>query len=154
MAGFNAGPVWSFLQVNCTIRGPGGSISLSDGGIAKEGITFAMTQDVSAMMIGADGAGMHSVHADRSGRITVRLLKNSIRNRMLMDMFNFQRVAAYAGQNLISLSNPYWGDDLTAAGVAFVKQPDYIAAEDGGMNEWAFNAIYIDQRLGDGSVVL
>ena len=148
-----SGPTYSFVYVNCTLRGPGGSIILSDGGTAKEGITIAMTQDVSAMVIGADGSGMHSIHADQSGRITVRLLKNSPINAALMAMFNYQRLPAYGGQNIISLSNAYWGDEITCTGVAFVKQPDYVASEDGGMNEWAFNAIYIDQRLGDGSLV-
>jgi hypothetical protein len=56
--------VYSFLDVSATISGPGGTFSIgSDAGVAEEGITTAYTGEKNTMTIGADGAGMHSLHA-------------------------------------------------------------------------------------------
>ena len=146
---------YSFLDVQASIVGPGGSLILSEGGVSDEGITVAMTEDKTSMVTGADGSGMHSLHASKSGRVTVRLLKNSPLNAALMSMYNFQSTsAAYAGRNTITVQNPSWGDDFDCRECAFVKIPDNVNAKDGGMMEWQFNAIYIDPQLGDGSLVI
>ena len=146
-----ANPSYSFLDVQCSLAGPGGALNLSEGGIADEGITIAMSDDKTSMVTGADGSGMHSLHAAKSGRITVRLLKNSPKNAALVSLYNFQSTSsAYTGQNTITLSNPIWGDNFSCRQVAFAKLPDNVNAKDGGMMEWTFNAIYIDQKLGTG----
>lgn len=146
---------YSFLDVHCTLTGPGGSLILSEGGAAKEGITIAMLEDKVSTTIGADGYGMHSLHGGNAGTVTVRLLKNSPLNAALMTMYNYQKTSsAYTGRNTISLSNPIWGDDHDCRQCAFVKLPDNVNAEDGGMMEWQLRAISIDSQLGDGSLVL
>lgn len=146
---------YSFLDVQCSITGPGGSLILSEGGIADEGISIEMTEDKTSMIIGADGEGMHSLHAGKSGRVIVRLLKNSPLNAALMTMYNYQSTSsAYAGQNTISVSNPIWGDDHDCRQCAFVKVPNNANAKEGNTQEWAFNSIKIDSQLGDGSLLL
>lgn len=147
---------YSFLDVNCSISGPGGSVILSEGGVAGEGITIAFVEDKSSMLIGADGEGMHSLKATKAARITVRLLKNSPLNAALNAMYRFQTTGtgAYHGQNTISLSNPLWGDEHACQQCAFVKHPDNVNAIEGGTNEWLFDSIKTDTVLGDGSLVL
>lgn len=149
---------YSFVDVQAAIEGPGGNFSVSEGGVAKEGITIEMIDDDSTMLGGADGTGMHSARASRAGRVTIRLLKNSPINRKLMDMRNAQKAGglvggAFTGRNILTLTNPYWGDDYQCRAGAFGKAPNVTYAEDGNTNEWVMNFIYIDSVLGDGSLV-
>lgn len=144
---------YSFLDTNAAIVGPGGSFSLGAGaGIAKEGITIEQAGDINAMTIGADGEGMHSLRADKSGHVTVRVLKTSKVNGLLGAMLAYQRTSASThGQNTISVSNNTLGDIATCQQVAFSKVPVVTYAEDAGMNEWRFDAIKIDIGFGTGS---
>ncbi|WP_448952131.1 phage structural protein [Labrys neptuniae] len=143
---------YSFIDVHCAIDGPGGAFSLSDGGVADEGITVAMNEDKNTMTTGADGSVMHSLHAARSGTVTVRLLKTSPLNHLLSVMYNTQQTSsALWGQNVISVRNPVRGDDASARICAFKKLPDFANAKDGNIVEWAFDAGAIDEILGDGN---
>lgn len=145
-----ANNVYSFLNFLCAIAGPGGSINLGNGsGAAEEGITFSPSNEISTMMIGADGYGQHSLHADKSGKITVRILKTSPTNKVLMAMFNSQTSdSSVHGQNTISATDKQRGDSITAAGCAFSKVPDLTYGKEAGMLEWEFMAIAIDRNLG------
>lgn len=146
---------YSFLDVVCSIVGPGGNLILSESGLADEGITIEMEEDKTSMVGGATRGGMHSLHAGNRGRVVVRLLKNSPLNAALMNMYRFQSTSsAYTGQNTISLSNPIWGDDHTCQDCAFVRLPPNNNGKDGGTMEWAFNSLDIDSQLGDGTLQL
>lgn len=69
---------YSFMDVTATLTGPTGSIDLGYGSASsEEGIVVAMGGPKNTMTIGADGEVMHSLHADKSGTITVNLLKTS-----------------------------------------------------------------------------
>lgn len=145
---------YSFLDVQATITGPGGTLSLGDGGVAEEGITVTMGEDKNTMLVGADGVGMHSLHAAKSGQVTLRLLKTSPVNRQLNTMYNFQQTtSANWGQNTLTVTNPVRGDSANCRQGAFKKQPDFVNAKDGNVVEWAFDFILIDQILGDGTFV-
>lgn len=101
-------------------------------------------------MIGADGEGMHSLHADKSGTVTVRLLKTSPTNAKLMAMFDAQTTSSSLhGLNLITVTNPVSGDVTTARNCAFKKRPPIKYAKDGDIIEWTFDAIKIDSVLGE-----
>jgi hypothetical protein len=144
---------YSFLDCVAAINGPGGSFSLGNGaGNSEEGITVAMGEDKNTMTIGADGSGMHSLHAGKSGTVTIRLLKTSPTNKKLMEMYNYQTSSsANHGQNNISVRNPVRGDSATCREAAFKKMPDFVNAKDGGTVEWSFDTVYIDEKLGDGT---
>lgn len=141
---------YSFLDTQCTIVGPGGAISIGPGaGNSKEGISIEPSQDVNAMTVGADGEGYHNLHADKSGRATIRLLKTSPVNGQLSLMYNVQRASSAAwGQNTIALTNNTLGDAITCQNVAFGRVPTLTYAEDGAFNEWRFDSIKIDMGLG------
>lgn len=141
---------YSFLDTQATISGPGGSFNIGSGAaVAKEGITIEPAGDKNTMTIAADGAGMHSLHADKSGSITVRLLKTSPVNAQLMAMYNLQQTsAALWGQNVIEINNPVIGENNGCRGVAFKKKPTIVYAEEGQLNEWTFDVIAIDSILG------
>ena len=141
---------YSFLDVHAAIVGPGGAISLGSGaGNAEEGITIEPTGDINTMTIGADGSPMHSLHADKSGKVTIKLLKTSPVNAKLSNMYAFQTSSgATHGQNTLSISNSATGDIITCRSVAFEKAPSINYAKEGGMNEWAFSAGIIDRTLG------
>lgn len=143
---------YSFLDFNCAIVGPGGSFSLAQGAaVSKEGITFSPKEDRNNMIVGADGNGMHSLHADRSGSVVIRYLKTSPVNALLQEMFNFQSTSgSLHGQNTISGSQSASGDVITCEQVAFARQPDVVYSEDGQMLEWRFDAIKITIQLGSG----
>jgi hypothetical protein len=141
---------YSFLDVNATIIGPGGAISLGNGSAAaEEGITVSPNGDISGMQIGADGNGVHSLYADKSGIITVRFLKNSPTNRLLSMMYAFQTASgASHGSNTIAINDRSRGDVIVATQVAFKKAPEIAYAKDADIIAWEFNAIRIERTLG------
>lgn len=141
---------YSFQDVTATLAGPTGVFDLGYGAaVADEGITTAMAGDKNTMMIGADGEGMHSLHADKSGTVTVRLLKTSPQNAKLMAMYDAQSLSASLwGMNVIIIRNPKSGDITTARECAFKKKPDLNYKKDGDIVEWTFDAIKIDSLLG------
>lgn len=143
---------YSFLDTQVALVGPGVAISMGAGaGSAEEGITIAPLDDVGGLTMGADGSGMHSLYGNKSGTVTIRLLKTSPVNAQLQAALNFQRISASNyGQNTISLVNTVSGDAITCKQAAFGRQPDLTYAKDGGINEWVFNCIEIDPGLGAG----
>ena len=143
--------VYSFLDVQATITGPGGSFSIGSGaGNAKEGISIEYTEDKDRMIIGADGSAMHSLIASRGGKVLLRLLKTSPTNELLEQMYNFQTSSsALHGQNVIRVTNVVSGDDYTLTECAFSKFPRNDYAEEAGMLEWDFNCGHVNVILGN-----
>lgn len=141
---------YSFLDVNAALVGPGGSINLGQGSAsAEEGITIEANEDINTMTIGADGATMHSLSANKSGTITVKLLKTSPVNSQLSLMYAFQTAnPASHGNNVITLATTLGQDVVTCQKVAFKRATPLTYAKDGGTNEWAFDAGIIDRTLG------
>ncbi|MCY0677737.1 DUF3277 family protein, partial [Klebsiella pneumoniae] len=77
---------------------------------AEEGITVTMTEAKNTMTIGADGEVMHSLHAGKSGTITVTLLKTSPVNKKLSLMYNAQSLSSATwGNNVIVIRNKVSG---------------------------------------------
>lgn len=141
---------YSFKEVVCAIVGPGGVISLGNGaGPAQEGITFTPKGDINTMTVGADGSGMHSLHQDRSGSATMRFLKTSPTNALLMLMYNLQTASGAAhGQNTITLTDTNRGDNVTCEQVAFRKAPDLNFGTEAGIVEWEFDVVTMTRTLG------
>lgn len=147
---------YSFLSVNATIAGAGGAFSLAQGaGAAEEGISIAANGEKNTMTIGAGGEGQHSLHANDSGKVTVRLLKTSPINQKLSQMYALQKSSpALWGQNVFTLNDSNRGDVVAATECAFTKHPDLTYATEAGMIEWEFDAIHVDRALGSGSPTL
>ena len=145
---------YSFLDTQASIVGPGGAFSIGAGaGISKEGITIESANDINAMTIGADGKGMHNLHADKSGTVTVRVLKTAPVNALLSAMAAFQRSSSLNhGGNTITITNSTLVDVISCKQCAFKKMPSITYAEDGAMNEWTFDVIEIDYGLGGGGL--
>lgn len=141
---------YSFLDVNASLMGPGGAIPLGNGsGAAEEGITIAPTGPKSGMQVGSDGYGQHSLYADKSGKVTCRLLKTSPTNRLLSAMYAFQTASgANHGQNTLVITDTSRGDVVTCSQVAFAKAPDLTYAKEAGMVDWEFDAVRIERTLG------
>jgi hypothetical protein len=144
-----ANSVYSFMNITAGIVGPGLVANLGDGSAAaEEGIEIAYSGDINGMTIGADGEGMHSLYADRSGTITVNLLKVSPMNKVLSAAAAFQRSnPASHGQNTFTLVDKLRGDVVTAQQCAFKKIPDLTYGKDARLVAWEFHAIKIDGVL-------
>lgn len=142
---------YSFLDVTASLTGPTGVIDLGQGSAnSEEGITQTMGGNKNTMTIGADGEVMHSLHADKSGTITVTLLKTSPVNKKLSQAYNAQsQSSATWGNNVIVIRNTASGDISTARSCAFQKQPDFNNAKEGGTVAWVFDCGKIDQLLGE-----
>lgn len=142
---------YSFADFHCAIVAPNGTFSLSELGIADEGVTIAMRDSKNTMVTGADGSVMHSLRVAKSGTITIRAQKTGVINALLNDLYNFQTTSsALHGRNVISAGNPVAGDSFTAKACAFQKHPDNVNATEAGMMEWVFDAGAISQKLGSG----
>jgi len=142
--------VYSFIDNNATWSGPGGTISLGNGsGAAEEGMTIEYDDDIGHMDIGADGVVQHSLHANKSGTITIRVLKTSPINQKISTKIAFQRASAQNyGQDVFSIQNSVTGDVITCQRVAPKHFSPLTYAKDAGMNEWKLNAGLIEPVLG------
>lgn len=142
---------YSFMDVSASLSGPTGVIDLGYGSAnSEEGIVIAMSGAKNTMTIGADGEPMHSLHADKSGTITVNLLKTSPVNKKLSLMYNAQsQSSATWGNNVIVVRNKASGDMSTARSVAFQKLPDNTNGKAGNTQAWVFDCGKIDQLLGE-----
>jgi hypothetical protein len=147
---------YSFLNVNAAIVGPGGAINIGVGsGAAPEGITITMAGEKDTLTIGADGAVMHTLNADKSATVTVRMLKTSPTNYQLSAMYNTQTIsAALHGQSTITIRDSARGDSITCRDVAFRRQPALTYGREGPVLEWEFNAGQVDMLLGVGTPTL
>jgi hypothetical protein len=145
--------VYSFLDVQAAIEGPGGAFALGSGSAnAEEGINIEPAGDKNVMSIGADGEPMHSLRADQSGTVTVTLLRTSSVNAQLQTLYNFQTTSSrYHGRNTLILRNAVSGDVITCTEVAFSKAPSNPYAVEGGNLAWAFHAGRITTVLGVGT---
>lgn len=144
--------VYSFLNVTAAISGPGGAANLGSGAaVAEEGITVEPAEDKNVMTIGADGQGQHSLVASDARTATIRLLKTSPVNALLMLMYNVQSASSSLwGQNVITIVDTGRNDLITLQACAFKKVPSLTYAKEGGMNEWVFDCIKGDAVLGAG----
>ncbi len=143
---------YSFLNVNCTLAGPGGVLNLAAGAAAaEEGITIEPVEDKNVMTIGADGKGQHSLVASDARTATVRLLKTSPLNQALMIMYNLQSAnSALWGTNVMTVTDSARNDYTVLQACAFKKAPVLTYAKEGGMNEWVFDCIQGNSLLGSG----
>ena len=141
---------YSFLDVQASITGPGGSFSFGNGsGAAEEGIDITMTAERDVLTIGADGTPMHNLIVNKSGTVTVRLLKTSPQNAKLQALYDGQTLSSSLwGQNVITVTQTASGDVTSCRAVAFRKKPDLHYAKEGGIVEWEFNSGLIDSVLG------
>lgn len=144
--------VYSFLNVNCSIAGPGGLLNLAAGAaVAEEGITIEPTEDKNQMTIGADGKGQHSLIASDACTLTIRLLKTSPQNAALMIMYDTQSASsALWGQNVFTITDTGRNDLTVVQAAAFKKKPTITYAKEGGMMEWTFDGIQANSVLGNG----
>lgn len=143
-------PTYSFMDVSASLVGPTGTCDLGYGAaVTDEGISIDMAGDKNTMLIGADGEGMHSLHADKSGVVTVRLLKTSPQNSVLQAMYDAQTLSSTLhGKNIITVRNSASGDITVARSCAFKRKPSLSYKKDGDMLEWTFDSIKIDTILG------
>jgi hypothetical protein len=144
--------VYSFLNVNCSIEGPGGIFNLAAGAAAaEEGITIEASEDKNVMTIGADGKGQHSLIASDACTLTVRLLKTSPLNAALMVMYDLQSASsAVWGQNVFTIVDTGRNDYTVIQSAAFKKKPTITYAKEAGMMEWTFDGIKANSLLGAG----
>lgn len=141
---------YSFQDVQANIVGPGAAFSIGAGSAAsEEGITIEATGDKNTMTVGADGEVMHALHADKSGTITVRLLKTSPQNALLQAAYDAQTLSSSLhGKNIITVSNSAAGDLHVGRDCAFARKPRVVYDKAGAMMEWTFHAGKIDSKLG------
>ncbi len=144
--------VYSFLNISCFIAGPGIAANLASGAAAaEEGITIEATEDKNVMTIGADGKGQHSLVASNAATATIRLLKTSPVNALLMAAYDLQTVSsALHGQNIMTITDSGRGDLSVLQSCAFKKKPTITYAKEGGMMEWTFDCIQVNTVLGAG----
>lgn len=144
--------VYSFLNVNASIAGPGGFLNLAAGAAAaEEGISIEPVEDKNIMTIGADGRGQHSLVASDACTVTVRLLKTSPLNAALMIMYDLQSASsALWGINVFTVVDSGRGDITTIQNAAFKKKPVLNYAKEAGVMEWVFDGIKASSILGVG----
>lgn len=142
---------YSFQDVTASLSGPSGVIDLGFGSaVTKEGITVSLAQTRNTMTGSADGEYMHSLKADKTGTITIRLLYTSPVNAKLQTAFNAQQQSSSLwGNNVITIRNKGNSETVVARGCAFQRQPDIVYSEEGQVREWVFDCGKIDTVTGE-----
>lgn len=145
-------PAYSFLDVSFMLVGPGIAANLAAGAaVAEEGITIEPASDKNQMDIGADGNGQHSLIADDSAHVTVKLLKTSPMNAVLMIAYDLQTSSsALHGLNVGTVTNAARGDLHVMLQGAFKKKPTITESKTAGFNEWTWDFIKVNSALGSG----
>lgn len=145
-----ASNVYSFLNISCAMAGPGIIANLAAGAAAaEEGITIEAVEDKNVMTIGADGRGQHSLVASDACLVTIRLLKTSPMNALLMAAYDLQSTSsALWGQNVFTVTDSGRNDLHVVQAAAFKKKPTITYAKEGGMMEWTFDGIKANSVLG------
>lgn len=140
---------YSFKDVTAYISGPGGDINIGYGaGVGDEGVSVDRNEDKNTMVTGADGSGMHSLHAASPGTLSVRLLKTSATNGLLMDMYNYQTGSgSLHGQNTVVIRDASRGDTITCSQVAFKRAPANRYGKTGDILEWQFDCVSVEGVL-------
>lgn len=146
---------YSFLNVGCSIAGPGGVVDLASGAsAAEEGITIEPIEPKNVMQVGADGQGQHSLIASDAAKVTVRLLKTSPKNALLMAMYNIQSASASLwGQNVITTVDSGRNDLIVSQACAFNTVPTLNYQKEAGVNEWVWDSIKTNRILGTGATL-
>lgn len=146
---------YSFESITASIVGPNGSFPIGQGaGVSAEGITIERSEPKNTRTTGADGSWMHALHAGKSGKITIRLLKNSPTNALLSAMYDADtNNPAAHGQNVIKVTSVLSGDNHSGEGCAFTQYPSVTYATEGPMMEWAFDVGKLESVLGSGVVI-
>lgn len=143
---------YSFLNVQAAIQGPGGSFSIGSGaGASEEGVKTSMVEEKGLTTPGADSTIMQTLRASNVGKMTFSLLKTSLANARLSNMYNLQKSSngALWGENVITISDVVRGDVAVLTQGAFVKHPDVAWAKDGNTIEWEFIGL-LEEQLGAG----
>lgn len=135
---------YSFINTEAVFNGPGGSatlsFSLTEGGVAEEGISIEQTEEQGVMAIGADGTVQHSLRAATAGKMTVTVMRNNDLNLKLFEAFNIQKSSsALWGKNVITLNDTVSGESYTCSGTAFIKLPANYWKKDAEALQWEFN---------------
>lgn len=143
---------YSFLNVSALIAGPGLAANMGAGAaVEEEGITITPVEDKNVMTIGADGKGQHSLVASDAATVTVKLLKTSPINALLMAAFDLQSAsAALWGINVITITDSNRGDLHVVTQAAFKKKPEINYDKAGKMIEWIFDGVQLSSVLGAG----
>jgi len=139
------------MDITASFIGPGVAFDLGSGsGNSEEGITVAQSGAKNSMTLGIDGKGMNSLLPNKSGQITINLLRTSPLNKKLSLAYNAQSQSpATWGNNTIVIRDNASGEIITANGVAFNKLPDRKFAKEGGTVTWVFDCIEIDVYMGE-----
>jgi hypothetical protein len=142
---------YSFLDVQCTLLANSMGITLSENGIAEEGLVYRMAGPKNTRTMGADGSGMMGLHASNAGDVTVNLLKASPVNAQLNALYRFQQSSgAFWGNIQITINSPVFGDNIVCNIGAFSKHADVVYDVPGRFLVWEFQFISIIPLLGNG----
>jgi len=97
---------YSFLDVVCAMAGPGIAQNLGSGAaVSEEGITIEAVEDKNVMTVGADGKVQHSLIVLEAVTVTIRLLKTSPVNALLMAAYEIQSASsALWGRNVFTVT--------------------------------------------------
>lgn len=142
---------YSFLDVQATLIGPGGSFDLKSAGLADEGIRITAANPKNVRTMGASGNGMHTLVASDAADAEMSFLKTAPANGVLSYLFNFQKQSSsYWGQNQLTIQNPATGDSITLLGGAFSKTADNAYQTQGNILVWKFEFLSRSDILGNG----
>ena len=130
---------YAFEDLSVVLRHPAkGQYVFQGEGLGS--ITFAMSNDVSAHDLSADGSVMTSKIKATNGTVSISVQQTSTANKWLRELYNYLVNASsseWTGCSLIATS-PVMGVTHIATNMAFQKRPDEAYQQTGQQVTWAF----------------
>lgn len=129
--------VYSFRDVTAILNAEHEITGYASG---DDVITAERNVDSAQSVMGADGSMMVSVSADRSGKVTFKLLQTSSSNRYLMNLLNTLEIGSKTFVPLaLTVTDVHRRDVLMGIAGYITKPPQVKHGEKGAEHEWTIN---------------
>ena len=139
--------VYSFRNVTATIDAVH---EITGWGKGDDVVSATRNADAGSLSIGADGASVVSMSADRSGEVTLKLRQTSSSNRYLLNRYQqFEAGPATYVPIGLTVTDVHRLDKVVGINGFIKKLPDMKRGAEASEQEWTlvFEELYID--LGD-----
>lgn len=138
--------VYSFLNTVVIVNG----VELTGFADGDDVIDIKRRTDSASDKVGADGAMLISLSADKSGEFTFKLQQTSPSNKFLASLIALQEGGAKTFVPVTVLFQDTYRQDLATGTVGYLKKPaDVTRGAQGNTQEWTVVVERLDLLLGD-----
>jgi hypothetical protein len=134
---------WNLNQVIVLVNG----IPV-DGWDESDAVSFAPTDDLSSMTVGADGEVTRNISNDRTGSITFNLMQTSRGNDIFNALMQLSKTVATGDVFSIFIDNINSGEKMVAPKCWIKREPDLKMGKSASANTWVCDSSSVTTNRG------